>query len=111
MHSSLTEQILLNQAGCEARKIPANGGVFFLDFYLYRTLPSVPHRRSDSDFWAARQGSSRFLLRSPDETMGSICCRDHAVGSWNGNKPTELARSGSLSGAEKENFEPPEWDF
>jgi hypothetical protein len=23
--------------GCEARKIPAAGGVFFLDFYLYRT--------------------------------------------------------------------------
>ena len=32
-----SEQILLNQVGCEARKIPANGGVFFLDFYLYRT--------------------------------------------------------------------------
>jgi hypothetical protein len=23
--------------GCEARKIPAAGDVFFLDFYLYRT--------------------------------------------------------------------------
>ena len=23
--------------GCEARKIPADVGVFFLDFYLYRT--------------------------------------------------------------------------
>jgi hypothetical protein len=23
--------------GCEARKIPADAGVFFLDFYLYRT--------------------------------------------------------------------------
>jgi hypothetical protein len=23
--------------GCEARKIPAEGEVFFLDFYLYRT--------------------------------------------------------------------------
>jgi hypothetical protein len=34
-----SEQILLNQVGCEARKIPANGGVFFLDFYLYRTYP------------------------------------------------------------------------
>src|SRR6516225_11917743 len=29
----------------------------------YPTLPCVPHRRSDSDFWVARQGSSRFLLR------------------------------------------------
>jgi hypothetical protein len=31
------EQILLNRVGCEARKTPANGEVFFLDFYLYRT--------------------------------------------------------------------------
>src|SRR6202171_3280621 len=26
------------RGGCEARKIPAEGGVFFLDFSLYRTL-------------------------------------------------------------------------
>ena len=32
-----SEQISLNQVGCEARKIPAEGDVFFLDFYLYRT--------------------------------------------------------------------------
>ena len=30
---------------------------------------------------------------------------------WNENKPAELAPSGSLSCAEKENFEPPKWDF
>jgi hypothetical protein len=36
--STFIEQILLNQVGCEARKIPAYGGVFFLDFYLYRTF-------------------------------------------------------------------------
>ena len=30
---------------------------------------------------------------------------------WNENKPAELAPSGSLRGAEKENFEPPERDF
>jgi hypothetical protein len=29
----------------------------------------------------------------------------------NENKPAELAPSGSLRCAEKENFEPPEWDF
>jgi hypothetical protein len=28
---------LLDQWGCEARKIPAAGDVFSLDFYLYRT--------------------------------------------------------------------------
>jgi len=29
-----SEQILLNQVGCEARNIPGDAGVFFLDFYL-----------------------------------------------------------------------------
>src|SRR5258707_8695300 len=33
-----SEQISLAQVGCEARKIPAEGEVFFLDFYLYRTI-------------------------------------------------------------------------
>jgi hypothetical protein len=33
-----SEQILLNQVGCEARKTPAVGEVFFLDFYLYKNL-------------------------------------------------------------------------
>ena len=31
------EQILLNDVGCESRKIPAAGEVFFLDFPFYRT--------------------------------------------------------------------------
>src|SRR5258708_36403563 len=32
-----SEQISLDQVGCEARKIPAGGDVFLLDFSLYRT--------------------------------------------------------------------------
>jgi hypothetical protein len=32
-----SEQISLDQVGCEARKIPAEGDAYFLDFYLYRT--------------------------------------------------------------------------
>ena len=28
---------LARSSGCEAKKIPAEGDVFFLDFYLYRT--------------------------------------------------------------------------
>jgi hypothetical protein len=32
-----SEQILLKQVGCEARKTPVVGDVFLLDFYLYRT--------------------------------------------------------------------------
>src|SRR5260221_9716151 len=38
-------QILLNYVGCEARKLPAGGEVFFLDFSFYRanrTLGSGP---------------------------------------------------------------------
>ena len=37
-HGGRSEQISLDQAGCEARKTPAEGDVFFLDFYLYRTV-------------------------------------------------------------------------
>ncbi|MGA8025018.1 MAG: hypothetical protein WCC18_13775, partial [Candidatus Acidiferrales bacterium] len=36
-----SEQILLNQVGCEARKIPADAEVFFLDFPFYRTNRAV----------------------------------------------------------------------
>jgi hypothetical protein len=32
-----SEQIQLNQVGCEARKIPADAELFFLDFPFYRT--------------------------------------------------------------------------
>jgi len=32
-----SEQILLHQMGCEARKLPADAGVFFLDFFLHGT--------------------------------------------------------------------------
>jgi hypothetical protein len=35
--SGRSEQISLDQLGCEARKLPAMGRVFFLDFSLYRT--------------------------------------------------------------------------
>ena len=35
--STFIEQILLDQGGCDARKIPAAGKVFFLDFDFYRT--------------------------------------------------------------------------
>jgi hypothetical protein len=36
-----SEHILLIQVGCEARKIPADAEVFFLDFYLYRTYQDL----------------------------------------------------------------------
>jgi len=36
---------LLDEGGCEARKIPADAEVFFLDFYLYRTNQELLHPR------------------------------------------------------------------
>jgi hypothetical protein len=33
--------------GCEARKIPAEGDVFFLDFYLYRTTQACENNPDD----------------------------------------------------------------
>ena len=36
-----SEQILLNQVGCEARKIPADAELFFLDFPFNRTLQKL----------------------------------------------------------------------
>src|SRR5260370_20682282 len=41
-----SEQILLHSVGCEARKTPAVGVVFFLDFSLYRTYQALRHTRS-----------------------------------------------------------------
>src|SRR5271155_1813096 len=37
-----SEQISLDQVGCEARKSPAEADVFFLDFSFYRTRPTKP---------------------------------------------------------------------
>ncbi|HMI53409.1 MAG TPA: hypothetical protein VK525_17985, partial [Candidatus Saccharimonadales bacterium] len=34
-------QISLDQVGCEARKLPADGDVFFLDFPFYRTYQDL----------------------------------------------------------------------
>jgi hypothetical protein len=36
-----SEPILLHPVGCEARKTPADAGVFFLDFYFYRTYQNL----------------------------------------------------------------------
>src|SRR6266852_2993501 len=36
-----SEQISLDQVGCEARTIPAEGDVFFLDFSFYRTYQAL----------------------------------------------------------------------
>jgi hypothetical protein len=42
-----SEQILLLQMGCEARKRPAVADVFFLDFPFYRTYQELAFRVCD----------------------------------------------------------------
>jgi hypothetical protein len=42
-----SEQILLNQVGCETRKSPAGGDVFFLDFSFYRTYQELMHPHAE----------------------------------------------------------------
>src|ERR1700758_5564923 len=44
-----SKQILLIHVGCEARKIPAAGNVFSLDFYLYRTWTGTPGTIAPAD--------------------------------------------------------------
>src|SRR5439155_26446955 len=58
---------LRSGAARAAMSLPSTRSVS-LGIPLYPTVPSVPHRRSDSDFWAERPGVSRLRLRSPDET-------------------------------------------
>jgi hypothetical protein len=49
--------------GCEARKIPAEGDVFFLDFYLYRTY------RDLATGWENRELESSNLRQSPEAVL------------------------------------------
>jgi hypothetical protein len=39
------QHLSLDQVGCEARKIPAVGDVFFLDFSFYRTYQELERHR------------------------------------------------------------------
>ena len=48
------EQILLNDVGCESRKIPAAGEVFFLDFPFYRTYQELSFESPRND-WAGHK--------------------------------------------------------
>src|SRR5215469_13760430 len=52
-----SEQILLKQVGCESRKIPAPGQVFFLDFPIYRTNQALLPSCGDSGIALWRQDS------------------------------------------------------
>jgi hypothetical protein len=73
--------ISLDQVGCEARKIPAEGVVFFLDFSLYRTnreFESLKPFFKASDFIvqlgeSARQGN---LIKEKDNPDCNPCCEE-----------------------------------
>jgi len=72
--------------GCEARKIPADAGVFFLDFPLYRTYQTlakginwqarwafrVEFTGRGYDVWAVVLPDRKDLVESPrlDHTLG-----------------------------------------
>jgi hypothetical protein len=64
------EQILLNQVGCEARKIPAVGEIFFLTstfIELTRRLDSSRAERKDASshsYRSATMGSTRIARRA-----------------------------------------------
>src|SRR5260221_6429616 len=54
-------QILLNYVGCEARKLPAGGEVFFLDFSFYRAYRTCGLRRIRLVRSALKQASASWL--------------------------------------------------
>src|SRR6266481_9010215 len=56
-----SEQISLDQVGCEARKIPAEGVVFFLDFSFYRTYQELTKAASSLKVYTLRTCSNSCL--------------------------------------------------
>ena len=71
-----SEQILLNPVGCEARKIPADAGVFFLDFYLYRTTQeSSPEINLlwDAPTLHISYNPMSVLVRPPMSSRRAVC--------------------------------------
>jgi hypothetical protein len=72
------------------------------DLPLRQTCTSVLYSRANcEDFFNSRMIPKLFDISSV------ISTQTFAGQYWNENKPAELAPSGSLSCAEKENFEPP----
>src|SRR5258708_21667809 len=51
-------QILLNYVGCEARKLPAGGEVFFLDFSFYRANRTSSYQDQFCSFSSAAESSA-----------------------------------------------------
>ncbi|MGB9010013.1 MAG: hypothetical protein WCC18_15470, partial [Candidatus Acidiferrales bacterium] len=70
-----SEQILLNQVGCEARKIPADAEVFFLDFPFYRTNRiTLPRQSTWSPFrapYSRRCDDVEFVIESVNSMVTS----------------------------------------
>src|SRR6267378_3376242 len=64
-----SDQIPLNQVGCEARKTPAEGDVFFLDIYLYRT-----NRATSMSFWSrCCSNCIAFCIRHSVTYSSGVC--------------------------------------
>src|SRR5258708_18250493 len=68
-------QILLNYVGCEARKLPAGGEVFFLDFSFYRA-----YRTSLTMSALSNCFRRHFSVHSPEWSCSfsvDLCIDDH----------------------------------
>ena len=67
-----SEQTSLDQVGCEARKIPAVGEVFFLDFSLYRTNQALAAAKADKFMAVARSDghTNGSLVLEPSDVKG-----------------------------------------
>jgi hypothetical protein len=83
-----SEQISLDQEGCEARKTPAEGVVFFLDFSRFRNYRDVADLQSSSSL-VTREFSKKFPAhRRANLVRGELLSR--------GTISREIALAGSL---------------
>src|SRR6202030_932244 len=69
-----SEQISLDPVGWEARKTPAEGDVFFLDFYLYRTSQDLAKA-----CWMEPQEHCRCLSKCASTRKGTAKTIAHEV--------------------------------
>ena len=90
-----SEQISLEQVGCEARKIPAEGDVFFLDFILYRTYQDLGSHRWALGWWLVysfnisfhQEDNAALLIHKP---LSVLRLRGRGIGSGRSSHDRKL---------------------
>src|SRR6266849_1936632 len=93
-----SEQISLDQVGCEARTIPAEGDVFFLDFSFYRTNQELAEKQLTCGEQIYQQLSGRGAEITSREWANSeaLSCQDFLERSGNADQPS-FSLSGRLT--------------